>query len=250
MNIQHHPDDWITITEAAGRLGVIRNDMHLIPVQRHPVWTADAYRKGDIEKWEQEQLALPDGLLHRLRERKAKADLRRQKRNNPRTQKGQVKKRFQKGALKFCPQCGGEIILHSGHDDLELFEDDDKVGIPEQPASGGKRVIRVEHKGRRRRGECYSVTLDLDAEKAKTSLLEQSKEGPIRRPQVMVNPVPYCSSCGIVVDDDFLALFDECATEADSSALDDDVRAMTSTTFSIETGETADIPVGGESSND
>jgi hypothetical protein len=90
----------------------------------------------------------------------------------------------------------------------------------------------------------------LDSEKAKASLLEQAKKGPIRRPQVMVTPVPYCSSCGIVVDDDFLALFDEQATDADSAALDDDVRAMTSTTFSIETGETADIPTGDDSHND
>lgn len=239
-------DEWLTVADAARLLMVSRNDMHLIPGRRR-LWQTWCYKRSDITKWATQDLDSPTSILRRLREKKAAATQKLRKRANPYTKTGKPKKSLRHTLPQNCPQCGAVLSYdrNANDDGYEEFgEADDEPSPRPDEIRGGVRVIPVERKGRK--GVIsYSVTLDMDQEKRKAELIRQAAKSRGRKQWLVPVSLPYCPECGVILDDDYWDAVEPQTQDDDDhlSLIDDDVRAMTTSLFSMETGSPAgDIP--------
>lgn len=103
------PIDYVEIARAATELGVSRNDMYLIPVKRWRILQTQWYVWGDLQKWAGQDINSPNSLLQKLRKKKAEAAQKQEKRRNPYTKTGKVKQRFRILTSIQCLRCGGNL---------------------------------------------------------------------------------------------------------------------------------------------
>lgn len=276
-------DEWLTVADAARLLMVSRNDMPLIPGRRQ-LWQTWCYKRSDITKWATRDLASPTSILRRLREKKAAAVQKQAKRRNPYTKTGRTKKTFRLTgltnrpflltALIACPKCGVDLEIENrpkgflGDEGLKKLLD--RIGCTSIDLNvQQKELVKHEkilsrlvnddnlpnNKYRKVEDELEDVERYLD--QVKTLVWLYSESLIVRCPKCDQR---FCKSRSAdddndegYEDDDHLA-WSELDVKRNRKPLvqpDDDVRAMTTSTFSIETGGLAgDIPDEGSSDDE